>query len=576
MDIKTQKMLADVVLNAKNKTVQPYTTTAIVKSVNDNTIYVEIPGSDRATPVKNSTVSVKKGDVVDLVVSHNDTHITGNRSDVATSQTETSQISNTVTKTAQAMEATRLEMDNKLDLVGNEIVALNNSVTMQGNKIEMLGSDITVANSTIEAQNSKIETINSQISTIGSTISTIESTIETQSSDIVTLDSKISTQISTIETLNSKINTQDSKINTLSSTVSTQGSAINSISSTIETLNSTVESQGSAIIMLGSTVETLNSTVETMNSTVKTLNSTVETQNSAIQTLDSNVKIIGSAFQVKDGTLTGISEILTNILKTDYAEVNLLNVNNAWIVDGKIKEGAIGTTEIADASITTAKIDELSADVIKTGTLRTERLLLTTDEIDPETGEKKVALITALNAKVNDGEGNILDGAVIADDTIEASKINVVDLNAFEATIGNFHIGTSSMYNGKESLTDPTNGVYLGTDGIALGQGSLLGMTDDSPFRVESDGDFHLGCKDNNYINFDPFTGALDINAKTIKMGSKTMTEIANDCVDDLEIGSRNLILDSETLASDKHELSVNVLTYKGALLTYKGNLLTR
>ena len=541
MDIKTQKMLADVVLNAKNKTVQPYTTTAIVKSVNDNTIYVEIPGSDRATPVKNSTVSVKKGDVVDLVVSHNDTHITGNRSDVATSQTETSQISNTVTKTAQAMEATRLEMDNKLDLVGNEIVALNNSVTMQGNKIEMLGSDITVANSTIEAQNSKIETIKSQISTIGSTISTIESTITTQSSDILTLDSKISTHDSAIETLNSKISTQDSKINTLSSTVSTQGSTINSINSIIETLNSTVE-----------------------------------TQNSAIQTLDSNVKIIGSAFKIKNGTLTGISEILTNILKTDYAEVDLLNVNNAWIVDGKIKEGAIGTTEIADASITTAKIDELSADVIKTGTLRTERLILTTDEVDPETGEKKVALITALNAKVNEGEGNILDGAVIADDTIEASKVNVVDLNAFEATIGNFHIGTSSMYNGKESLTDPTNGVYLGTDGIALGQGSLLGMTDDSPFRVESDGDFHLGCKDNNYINFDPFTGELDINAKTIKMGSKTMTEIANDSVDDLEIGSRNLILDSETLASDKHELSVNVLTYKGALLTYKGNLLTR
>ena len=138
MDIKTQKMLADVVLNAKNKTVQPYTTTAIVKSVNDSTIYVEIPGSDRATPVKNSTVSVKKGDVVDLVVSHNDTHITGNRSDVAASQTETSQISNTVTKTAQAMEATRLEMDNNLNLIGNEIVALNNSITMQGNKIDIL------------------------------------------------------------------------------------------------------------------------------------------------------------------------------------------------------------------------------------------------------------------------------------------------------------------------------------------------------------------------------------------------------------------------------------------------------
>ena len=522
MDIKTQKMLADVVLNAQNKTVKPYTTTATVKSVNNGIVYVEIPGSDRDTPVKNSSVSVKKGDVVDLVVSHSDTHITGNRSDVAVP-------ASTAHKMFQAFEATRLEMDNKLDLVGNDIEMINNNIVMQDNEIEMQNSTIKAISSTLEAQSSDIEVINTTLNAQGSDIDVINTTLEAQSSNI--------------EVIGSKINTQESKI---------------------EALNSTVETQESVI-------ETLNSTVETQSSTIETINSKVTTHDSDISSLNSSVRILNTAFVIKNGTLTGISQIITDILDSGYVTTDFLNADVAWIEDGKIKQGAIGTVEIADSSITTAKIAELSADVITTGTLKTECLILTTDEVDPVTGETKYALITALNAKTQAGEGNILDGAVIADDTIEASKITVVDLNAFGATIGNFHIGTSSMYNGKTSLKDPTNGVYIGTDGIALGQGSLLGMTNDSPFRVESNGDFHLGGQNNNYINFDPFSRKLEISAESIKIGSKSVT----DYFDDLEIGGRNLILNSETLASDEHTLCTNVLTYKGSLLTYKGELLT-
>ena len=536
MDIKTQKMLADVVLNAQNKTVKPYTTTATVKSVNNGIVYVEIPGSDRDTPVKNSSVSVKKGDVVDLVVSHSDTHITGNRSDVAVP-------ASTAHKMFQAFEATRLEMDNKLDLVGNDIEMINNNIVMQDNEIEMQNSTIKAISSTLEAQSSDIEVINTTLNAQGSDIDVINTTLEAQSSNI--------------EVIGSKINTQESKIEALNSTVETQESVI-------ETLNSTVETQSS-------TIETIGSTLNTHNSAIETINSKVTTHDSDISSLNSSVRILNTAFVIKNGTLTGISQIITDILDSGYVTTDFLNADVAWIEDGKIKQGAIGTVEIADSSITTAKIAELSADVIKTGTLKTECLILTTDEVDPVTGETKYALITALNAKTQAGEGNILDGAVIADDTIEASKITVVDLNAFGATIGNFHIGTSSMYNGKTSLKDPTNGVYIGTDGIALGQGSLLGMTDDSPFRVESNGEFHLGGQNNNYINFDPFSRKLEISAESIKIGSKSVA----DYFDDSEFGGRNLILNSETLASDEHTLCTNVLTYKGSLLTYKGELLT-
>ena len=39
--------------------------------------------------------------------------------------------------------------------------------------------------------------------------------------------------------------------------------------------------------------------------------------------------------------------------------------------------------------------------------------------------------------------------------------------------IGGFNIGTSKLYNGLATLSGTTDGVYLGTDGIALGGGKF-------------------------------------------------------------------------------------------------------
>ena len=515
MDIVTQKILAEILAASKQRNVAPYSTTAKVKSISNDYVYVEIFGSDATTPVKTSNVSVKVGDVVDLIVSHEDTRITGNRSDVAASATEVENVS-------KAVEESAIALTNDLNIVNNEINAINNKINMQ--------------NSTIDIQNSEISAITSKISAIDSNISVLDSSIKTHDSSIESINSSIST---------------------LESTVNTHGSSIESINSTISTH--------------GSKINTLESTVNTQGSNIESINSSISTHDSKIETLNSNMQIVNSAFVIKDGKLTGISEIITNILNSGYVTTDLLNADVAWIVDGHIKEGAIGESEIHDASITTAKIAELSADVITSGTIKTERLILTSDEIDPETGQPNVCLITALNAKAQAGEGNILDGAIISDDSITAAKIDVVDLNAFEATIGNFNIGASSIHNQKESLKDPTDGVYIGTDGIALGQGSLLNVLDDSTFRVQSNGDFHLGGKDDNYINFDPFTGELDISAKTIKMESKTVTEIVDDAFDMLKIGGRNLIINSETLNSEEHELRSTALFYNNEVLTYNG-----
>ena len=198
MDVKTQKMFTDIIVNANKRTVSPYPTTAKVNSVNGNTIYVEIPGSDRITPVKSSSVSVKKGDIVDLVVSHDDTHITGNRSDVAVSQTTVEQIS-------QAFEAGQLNANNALNLFDNKIIMIGNDVNVQNNKINTLDDSVKIISSTIETINSDLSSIESTIELYGSEIETINSTIETINSTIETLDSTVKTQGSKIETIDSSI-----------------------------------------------------------------------------------------------------------------------------------------------------------------------------------------------------------------------------------------------------------------------------------------------------------------------------------------------------------------------------------
>ena len=101
MDLKAQKTLAAAVFEAQ-KTISPYTTTATVTSISGNTAYVKIAGSDISTPVEASTVTVKPGDIVDLSVSHADTHITGNRSDK--SVTESSVQKSTEVKIVEVLQ----------------------------------------------------------------------------------------------------------------------------------------------------------------------------------------------------------------------------------------------------------------------------------------------------------------------------------------------------------------------------------------------------------------------------------------------------------------------------------------
>ncbi len=216
-------------------------------------------------------------------------------------------------------------------------------------------------------------------------------------------------------------------------------------------------------------------------------------------------------------------KIETDKLIAKKADIDLANVNNAWIQDGIIKDGSIGeaaihegaitNAKIADATIEAAKIKSINADVIDAGTIKTDRLIIT----GPDGQESIVKAINRANG-VSEAEVN--------SEKIQVASIEVVDLAAFEARIAGFDMNGNAIYSGKESIKDPTSGIYISTTGVGMGDGSLTGKNE-APLQAYADGSFKLTGK-NSSFDFNTVTGELNIEASSLKISSKTVATKAD------------------------------------------------
>ena len=224
-------------------------------------------------------------------------------------------------------------------------------------------------------------------------------------------------------------------------------------------------------------------------------------------------------------------------VEANFATIDLANVKDASIKSAMIDAGAVKTVQIADGSITDAKIVELTANKITAGTLSVERL-----ELVGSTS----SIVYALN---NSGElvsenVNTLDGDVLTDRTITADKlvtnsitaneiasktitaneilantitsaelaagsvtadilaagsvtaekISVTDLSALNATIGGFTIGNKYLANGTTTLGTTEKSVYVGLDGISCGKNFIAKA--DGTVRIQGD----VYCQNNIYM----------------------------------------------------------------------------
>lgn len=186
-------------------------------------------------------------------------------------------------------------------------------------------------------------------------------------------------------------------------------------------------------------------------------------------------------------------------VEANFATIDLANVKDASIKSAMIDAGAVKTVQIADGSITSAKIVELTANKITAGTLSVERLELVgstssivyalnnsgklvsenVNTLDGDvltdrtiTADKLVANsitaneIASKTITANEILSNTITSAELAAGSVTADKISVSSLEAIVAKIGGFNIKQTALYNGTDSMKSITKGIYIGIDGI--------------------------------------------------------------------------------------------------------------
>lgn len=158
--------------------------------------------------------------------------------------------------------------------------------------------------------------------------------------------------------------------------------------------------------------------------------------------------------------------VTANSIKAGTITSGMIDTDHFSVGSNLIADGAVGTVQIADSSITSAKIVSLNADVITSGTLATDRLLLTGDdgvvyeinasssglskeELSDEKYKKYLngTVIVAKSITADQIAANAITSNLIAANAITAAKIDVASLFADDTFTTNIY--TSNIYGGK-------------------------------------------------------------------------------------------------------------------------------
>ena len=285
-----------------------------------------------------------------------------------------------------------------------------------------------------------------------------------------------------------------------------------------------------------------------------------------------------------------------------FANVDFANIGEAAVKELFAQSGIIKELATGDAVITGELVGvKISGDLIKANTLMAEKLVVRGSD------GNYYALNTDFSAMpgVEPVEEDAIHGSTIVTNSITAEKVNVHDLVAFGATIGHFHIdeeaggyeesdyiasldesgydsnfisgagyyvvktsthdpesmdsnltftdGSScSFWNSHEAeihvgdtiYLDDMNCLYFATPQLGSLYSGVKSSVDNTTegIYMDSTGQFNVG-NGSNYLKF-----FKDQNGEwklEISLGSKTVEETIADEVDKVQIGGRNLLLNS-------------------------------
>lgn len=212
--------------------------------------------------------------------------------------------------------------------------------------------------------------------------------------------------------------------------------------------------------------------VETANITFATIEN-LKAIKIEVNELDANhgkfVTATVEQFQAQDAKIKNLEATKLTAEQADlkYANIDFANIGMAAVEKLFATSGIIKDLVVGDQHITGELVGvTIKGDLIEGNTIVADKLVVKGSD-----GLYYKLNVSANTIESEQTEYNSLSGSIITAKSITASKVNVDDLVAFDATIGGFKITKDAIYSGvKTSVDNTTKGIYLDNTGqMAIG-----------------------------------------------------------------------------------------------------------
>lgn len=403
----------------------------------DGSTYVKIDGSELLTPVA-TTTDVADGERVTVLIKDHTATITGNLSSPSA-------------------------RTDSVKAVNNRVNALGNNIS----EFEIVVAD-KVSTGAFDAEVGRIDNLTSDVAALKeATITSAE--VQELKAENVTIRENLTAQEAIIEKL------QTDKLDV---------TIANSKYATIENLNATNTNVHNLTATYG---EFASATTDKLNANAANITklqtdkldasaanvtyakiSELQAATADITDLESTFGVFKAATTDKlNATDAAIESLEADKLSAEdiegkYANIDFSNISEATMALFYANSGLIENVVIGDGVISGELIGvTIKGDLIEGNTIKADKLVIKgTDGLYYKLNTNGVTTETEQT------DYNSLNGSVITAKSITATKINVDDLVAFDATIGGFNITESSIYSGvKSSPTNTTRGMYMDNTG---------------------------------------------------------------------------------------------------------------
>lgn len=396
-----------------------------VRNHND-AMYVQIDGSDQLTPIS-TTTNVADGERVTVLIKNHTATIMGNISSPSARTDDVTELGNTITKQLEVEEA-------KIKDLYTETATIAGQLTAQSADIKDLkASNVEITNTLTAAQ--------AEIGTLKATSVTTD-----------VLEANYAT-IESLEAVDAKVYNLDA---TFGDFKELTADSLNAIDANIKTLTSTDA--------------TISGTLTAAQAEIDTLKATDATITGTLTAVQADIKALNTD-RVTTEDLEAVEATIEN-LDAKYADIGFANITEAAVKKIFADYGVIEELEVSEGKVTKQLIAvEIDADLIKSGTLQVDRLILKGE--DGLYYKMNVAAGATTSEQITEDDlQNGLSGSIIVANSVTADKISVTDLMAFGATIAGFHIedleanDVSAIYSGtKNDVSSGNPGIYMDENG---------------------------------------------------------------------------------------------------------------